>query len=97
MSMRERIDRIGPYAALVLVLVPLLVVEPLKLIALLIAGEGHWIGGLACLLLAYAGSLFIVERLFRLLRPNMMRSPVLARGLVWLRRIKSGVVQIFRR
>lgn len=89
MTMRDHIDRIGPYASLAIVLVPLCIVEPLKLIALFVAGDGHWIGGLRSLLLAYAGSLFIVERLFRLLRPNMMRSPFLARTLVWLGEVKQ--------
>ena len=51
----------------------LLIVEPLKLIALVIAGEGHWLTGTAVLVAAYAVSILIVERLFRLLKPNLMR------------------------
>lgn len=72
--------RIGPYTAAMLVLVPLMVVEPLKLVAVWIAGEGHWFTGAIVLVLAYAGSLLVVERLFRGLKPNILRAPLLARA-----------------
>jgi hypothetical protein len=77
---RKRIDRIGPYTAAVLVLVPLMIVEPLKLVAVWIAGERHWSTGAIVLVIAYAGSLFVVERLFRRLKPNILRAPLLARA-----------------
>lgn len=35
------VERLGPYQALILLLVPLSVVEPLKLIAVAVAGKGH--------------------------------------------------------
>src|ERR1700736_1075273 len=84
MICRKRLASLGPYTSLILVLVPLLIVEPLKLIAVLIAGEGHWITGTAVLIAAYAASLFGVERLFRLLKPNMMRARLLRTTWAWL-------------
>src|SRR5262249_39105427 len=83
MPIRERVASIGPYASLALVLIPLLIVEPLKIIAVLIAGDGHWLAGTTALGVAYAGSLLVVERLFRVLKPNMMRAKPLRRA--WLR------------
>jgi hypothetical protein len=39
---RRMIQKLGPYQSLALLLVPVTLVEPLKLLALLVAGEGHW-------------------------------------------------------
>jgi hypothetical protein len=84
MTMRERLACLGPYTSLVLILIPLLIVEPLKVIAVLIAGEGHWLTGTMVGLGAYAASLLVVERLFRALKPNMMRAEPLRRAWLWL-------------
>ena len=46
--------------------VPAALIEPLKLAAVAIAGEGHWITGGIVIVCAYAASLFVVERLFRI-------------------------------
>jgi hypothetical protein len=62
----------GPYVSLLLLLVPLLLVEPLKLVAVIIAGKGHWLTGTAVLVAAYAASLLVIERLFRVLKPKIM-------------------------
>ena len=83
MTLRERLASLGPYTALVMVLIPLLIVEPLKLIAVVIAGEGHWLTGTTVLVVAYAASLLVVERLFRRLKPNMLRAAPLRRA--WAR------------
>src|SRR3982074_1322623 len=78
-TFRRRLSRLGPYTPLALVWMRWAIVEPLKLVALVIAGEGHWLTGSAVLVVAYALSLLIIERLFRLLKPNLMR-------LHWVRR-----------
>jgi hypothetical protein len=69
---RRRLQQTSPYASLLLLLVPLLLVEPLKLVALFVAGKGHWLTGTGMLVAAYAGSLLVVERLFRVLKPKLM-------------------------
>jgi hypothetical protein len=48
-------------------LVPIAVVEPLKLVAAFIFGSGHWITESIIMLGAYALSL-LVERLFKVLQ-----------------------------
>jgi hypothetical protein len=72
-TFRRRLSRLGPYTSLAIVLIPLALVEPLKLVAHVIAGKGHWLTGTTILVVAYAFSLLIIERLFRLLKPNLMR------------------------
>jgi hypothetical protein len=72
---RRRIQGFGPYQSLALIAVPLLVVEPLKLLALVVAGEGHWLSGSLVVLGAYVASLFFVERLFRIVKPKLMCLP----------------------
>jgi hypothetical protein len=51
-------------------LIPASIVEPLKLIAVAVAGDGHWITGTAMIIIAYALSLLCVERLFRVAKPK---------------------------
>jgi hypothetical protein len=76
--------RLGPYQSLVVVILPLVIVEPLKLVALVIAGEGHWMIGTATMIVAYLGSLLIVERLFRVLKPKLMQLPWFSKLWIWL-------------
>jgi hypothetical protein len=47
----------------------------LKLFAVFILGEGHEVIGLATILCAYAGSVFIVERLFKIVKPTLLELP----------------------
>src|SRR3954452_19943344 len=85
---RRHLQRIGPYPSLLLLLLPLLLVEPLKLLALIVAGNGHWLTGTAMLVAAYAASLLVIERLFRVLKPKLMMMGWFAklwRGCVALR------------
>jgi len=69
---RRSLQKASPYASLALLLVPLVLVEPLKLVAVVIAGRGYWIAGAGMLAIAYLGSLLIIERLFRVLKPKLM-------------------------
>jgi hypothetical protein len=66
-----------------LMLVPVLLVEPLKLVALLLAGKGHWLSGTGMILGAYAASLLCVERLFRIVKPKLMMMDWFAKGWTW--------------
>jgi hypothetical protein len=82
-SIRRRVQKLGPYQSLVLMLAPLLLVEPLKLIALVIAGKGHWLTGTGMAIGAYAASLLCVERLFRAVKPKLMLMNWFAKGWIW--------------
>jgi hypothetical protein len=91
-SIRRRIQKLGPYQSLVLMLAPLLLVEPVKLIALVIAGEGHWLTGTGMLIGAYAASLLCVERLFRAVKPKLMLINWFAKVWIWLSAFRDKAV-----
>jgi hypothetical protein len=77
--LRRYIERLGPYQSLVLLLIPTSLVEPLKLIAVAVAGDGHWITGTIMIVVAYAASLLLVERLFMIVKPKLLTLPWFAR------------------
>jgi hypothetical protein len=104
--LRRALRRLHPYASLVVVGLPVAVVWPLKMAALLLVGAGHWLVGAVALGVAYCTSIFCVERLFRFLRPNIMRLPWFAVAWTWLRetwvgrtvrRIKASVAAASKR
>jgi hypothetical protein len=68
-SARGYIERLEPYQSLLILAIPTSLVEPFKLIAVAVAGEGHWITGTFMIIAAYGCSLLFVERLFRIVRP----------------------------
>ena len=71
-SARRRIQGLSPYLSLLLLSVPVVLVEPLKIVSLFIAGKGHWLTGTGIIIGAYALSLFFVERLFRAVKPKLL-------------------------
>ena len=80
---RAWIESLGPYQSLLLLVVPACLVEPMKLAALAVAGEGHWITGTGMIVAAYAASLLLVERLFLIVQPKLLTLPWFAS--VWAR------------
>ncbi len=82
--LRRRIEKLGPYPSLLLVAVPLAVVEPLKLGIVVLAGQGHWLGGAIAMGCAYAVSLFITHWLFKVVKPKLLRLAWFARLWDWL-------------
>jgi hypothetical protein len=82
-SLQRFLKRLGPYQSLSIPAVPLAIVEPLKLIALFVLGGGHVVAGALVMICAYAGSLFITERLFVLLKPKLLSMPWFA--VTWQR------------
>ena len=80
---RRAIDRLGPYQSLALLLIPLSIVEPLKFAALAVAGHGHWLTGTSMIVFAYAVSIFLVERLFVMVKPKLLKLDWFAKA--WIR------------
>jgi hypothetical protein len=95
-SARGYIERLGPYQSLLLLSIPTSLVEPLKLIAVAVAGEGHWITGTFMLIGAYGCSLLFVERLFQIVRPKLLTLPWFARLWNWVLSVRGKVVRLFR-
>jgi hypothetical protein len=87
---------LGSYQSLLLLAIPTSVVEPLKLIAVAVAGEGHWITGTAMIIAAYGCSLLFVERLFQVVKPKLLSLPWFAR--LWNRVlfVRAKLVQLVR-
>jgi hypothetical protein len=82
---------------LVLLVIPTSLVEPLKFIAVAVAGEGHWITGTIMIVVAYAASLLLVERLFMIVKPKLLTLPWFARLWVWFVTIRGKAAGLFRR
>jgi hypothetical protein len=67
-----------------LLAVPTSIVEPLKLAAVAIAGEGHWNIGTVVIIVAYCTSVFADERLFSIVKPKLLTLNWFARLWTWL-------------
>jgi hypothetical protein len=83
----------GPYQSLLLI--PTSLVEPLKLIAVAVAGEGHWITRTVMIVVAYAASLLLVERLFMIVKPKLLTLPWFARLWDWLVALRGKALGCF--
>jgi hypothetical protein len=61
---RRKIQQFGPYKSLAILLVPLVIVEPVKMAGLAFVGLGHWVAGACMIVGAYAAGLLVFDRLF---------------------------------
>ena len=96
-ALHSPLNRLGPYQALLTLAVPLAIVEPLKLVALFVVGGGHFIAGVLVMICAYAGSLFITERLFVVLKPKLLTLPWFAFAWRWFVTVRDKLVYWLRR
>jgi hypothetical protein len=81
----ERVEGLGPYPSLALLVAPACLVEAAKLVALAIVGEGHWMTGTLGIAAAYGVSIFLIERLFTIVKPKLLR-------LRWFAKIWAKVI-----
>jgi hypothetical protein len=95
-SARRRIQQLGPYQSLALLMVPAGLVEPLKIFALFVAGAGHWFSGTAMILGAYAISLLVIERLFRVVKPKLMMLGWFASLWIWVVALPGKILAVVR-
>jgi hypothetical protein len=93
---RRQIQQLGPYQSLALILLPILLVEPLKVAAVFVAGEGHWLAGTGILIAAYATSLVFVERLFKVVKPKLMTMNWFASIWIWFTAVRDKAWVWFR-
>lgn len=97
MDLKRRIESLGAYQSLFLLAVPTATVEPLKLVAVAVAGKGHWIAGTMMIVTCYVLSLVLVERLFRLVKPKLLTIPWFATVWTAIRSVRTRTVASFRR
>jgi len=81
---RHSIEELGPYQSLALLVLPLCLVEPSKLVAVALIGDGHWLTGTAMIMAAYAASLLLVERIFLIVKPRLLKLHWFAKGWAWM-------------
>jgi hypothetical protein len=97
MSLRQRIENLRPYQSLFLLAVPTATVEPLKLVAVAVAGEGHWIAGTTMIVTCYLLSLVVVERLFVIVKPKLPAIPWFAKLWTTILAVRTWAAASFRR
>ncbi len=95
-SMRRFLER-SALPSLVVVAVPLSIVEPLKLAAVLVAGDGHWLAGTCVMLGAYAVSPLVTERLFVIVKPKLLTLPWFAAIWTWSVAQRDRALTLLRR
>jgi hypothetical protein len=95
-ALRRRLERLSPYGALLVLAVPLAIVEPFKLVAVLVAGDGHVLTGLLFLVCAYVASLVVTERLFVILKPKLLMLPWFARAWRWFVALRRRCFRLLR-
>ena len=93
---RRRIRQLGPYQSLALMLLPIMLVEPLKIVALFVAGHGHWLTGTGMLVAAYGISLVVVERLFKVVKFKLMTMNWFAELWRWFAAVRDRARAWFR-
>ena len=81
-----------PYQSLLILGVPLAIIEPFKLIAVIVAGDGHFFAGVLVMICAYACSLFVTERLFTIVKPKLLILPWFATIWNWFVTIRAKVL-----
>jgi len=79
-GVRKWITTRGPYPSLALFAVPVIILEPVKPVAVYLIGTGRIVTGIAVLAVGELIKLVIVERLFKLCRRKLLRIPVFAWG-----------------
>ena len=77
-SLRVWIDSLRPYPTLALFAVPLIVLEPVKLVAAYLAGTGHIKMGMIVFLVGEILKLVLVECLFSVSRDKLLSIPAFA-------------------
>jgi hypothetical protein len=92
-SARRRIQNLSPYLSLFLLSVPVILVEPLKIVSLYVAGKGHWLTGTGIIMGAYALSFFFVERLFRAVKPKLLMLSWFAKLWTLFTAFRTKVIQ----
>jgi D-alanyl-lipoteichoic acid acyltransferase DltB (MBOAT superfamily) len=73
-----------------------MVIEPLKVVGVWVGGQGHWLTGTFVVAGAYAASLLVVEKLFQMLKPNILRAPLLAEAWRRFLVVRSAGCRVLR-
>jgi hypothetical protein len=78
------VGRLPPYAALVALAVPFVIIEPFKAFALYWFGIGHFVQGAVLYVLGHLASILVVDRLYHAAHAPLMRIGWFRRLMTWL-------------
>lgn len=85
----EAIARLPPYAVLVLLAVPFILIEPVKVFALYWLASGHFVQGALLLVAAYVLSVLICDRIYHSGHAKLMQIGWFKRLMDWLIGLRS--------
>jgi hypothetical protein len=66
------LEWLGPYESIMLLAVHLIVVEPLRVVALITIAGRKWVVGSGMLVAVYGASVLGVEKLFKIVKPSLL-------------------------
>ena len=96
----KQIERVvaglAPWAALLTFFVPVVMLFPLKLLALYLFSDGHYVSGFSVLIGAKIAGTGIVARLFQLTQPALMQIAWFARWYLRWKAWKDSVLAVVR-
>jgi hypothetical protein len=88
--------RLPPYLVLLILAVPFVVLEPLKVFALYWFALGHLIQGGVLLIVAHGLSILTLERLYHAGRPQLMKIGWFATLMSWLGGLRDAALSFAR-
>jgi hypothetical protein len=91
-ALEDRLRRLPPWGALLAFFIPVVLLLPVKVLALFLFSRGHAATALTVLLLAKLAGTAIVARIFQLVEGPLMRIPWFAR---WYPRWKAWKDRVF--
>ncbi|MEA2982612.1 MAG: hypothetical protein QOF09_4435 [Alphaproteobacteria bacterium] len=94
-SIRQWLKRRSPYQALAILAVPFAVVELSKVVALAVVGKGHWLTGTTVMAVAYALSIFVIERMFKIMKPQLLALSWFSQAWRWFVGIRTKTMTLF--
>jgi hypothetical protein len=101
-SIERWIESLSPYSTLAVFLIPLILLEPVKPVSAYLIASGHFVSGVSALVFGEVLKILIVERVFHIGRPKLMRIKAFAwtydlvvRWLTWLQALPPW--QVVRR
>ena len=89
--LEQRLRQMPPYGALALLLLPGLLLLPVKLAALYFIAHGHAMAGLSVIITAKVVGTALVARLFAVCHDTLMTIDWLSRLCAWVVRIKTSL------
>ena len=94
--LETRVRNLPPWGALLAFFVPVLLLLPVKVLALFFFSEGHAAAGLTVLIVAKLVGTAIVARIFQLVETTLMRIPLFSRWYPRWKNWKNAVLSAVR-